>query len=50
MNFVPLMAVPKSWVVLLDLDILHYNAVQLSLGPGHLGHELALVCRDYLGG
>ena len=43
------MAVAKNWVVLLDLDILPYKAVQLSLGPGHLGHELALVCRNYLG-
>jgi hypothetical protein len=37
-------------VVLLDLDTLPHEAVQLGLGPGHLGHELALVCRDYLWG
>ncbi len=46
-NFATLMAVAKSSVVLLDLDILPYEAVQLSLGPGHLGHELALVCHDH---
>ena len=49
-NFAALIAVAKSWVVLLDLDILPYVVIQLSLGPGHLGHELALVCHDYLWG
>ena len=65
-NFAALMAVANIWAVLLDLDTLPHEAVQssilldldtlpheavqLSLSPGHLGHELALVCRNYLWG
>ena len=36
----------ESWVVLLDLSSLPHKALQLSLGPSHVAHEMALVCRD----
>ena len=36
----------ESWVVLLDLSSLPHKALQLRLGPSHVAHEMALVCRD----
>jgi hypothetical protein len=33
-------------VALLDLSSLLHKALQLSLGPSHVGHEMALVCHD----
>jgi hypothetical protein len=36
----------ESWVVLFDFNSLPLKARQLGLCPNHLGHEMALVCRD----
>jgi hypothetical protein len=33
-------------VVLLDLSSLPHKALQLSLGPSHVAHKMAIVCCD----
>ena len=38
--------VAESWVALLDLSSLPHKALQLRLGPSHVVHEMAIVCRD----
>ncbi len=36
----------ECWVVLLDLSSLPHKALQLSVGPSHVAHKMAVVCRD----
>lgn len=37
----------EHWVLLLDFNSLSQEALQLSLCPSHLWHDMAIVCHDY---